>query len=58
MAFEMTLEEVYSNLLQAKENGITTILIGGGEPTLHSNIIDIGSQNAARITIIIIIYPP
>ncbi len=37
----MTLEEVYSNLLQAKENGITTILIGGGEPTLHSNIIDI-----------------
>lgn len=40
----MTLEKVQHSLFHAKEKGITTILIVGGEPTLHPNVIEIAKM--------------
>lgn len=40
----MSLSEVENNLKIAKRNEIKTILIGGGEPTLHKNIVDIAKM--------------
>lgn len=40
----MTMEEVEKSLIHAKEKGITTVLIGGGEPTLHPNVIEIAKR--------------
>lgn len=37
----MSFDEIKSALIVAKEKGITTVLIGGGEPTLHPDIIKI-----------------
>ena len=37
----MSLTDVEHNLKIAKDSGIKTVLIGGGEPTLHPNIIEI-----------------
>lgn len=37
----MSMSDVRKNLADAKANGITTILIGGGEPTLHPDIVEI-----------------
>lgn len=37
----MSMDEIRNSLNFAKEKGITTVLIGGGEPTLHPNIIEI-----------------
>ncbi|MCL2859628.1 MAG: radical SAM protein [Oscillospiraceae bacterium] len=41
----MTMEEVARSLTHAKETGIKTVLIGGGEPTLHPNIIEIAQMS-------------
>ena len=50
----MTFEEIKSSLEIAKEKGITTVLIGGGEPTLHPDIIDIAklSKNMGFETVV------
>ncbi|MBR6612972.1 MAG: radical SAM protein [Campylobacter sp.] len=50
----MTFEEIKSSLEVAKEKGITTVLIGGGEPTLHPDIIDIAklSKNMGFETVV------
>lgn len=40
----MSLDEVDATLKTAKERGIETILIGGGEPSLHPDIIEIAKR--------------
>lgn len=40
----MSLKEVEKNLIIAKNSGIKTVLIGGGEPTIHPNIIEIAKM--------------
>jgi organic radical activating enzyme len=44
----MTFEEIVIALKYAKEKGITTVLIGGGEPTLHPDIIKIAKYSKRK----------
>lgn len=50
----MQMEEVKRSLIYAKEREIKTVLIGGGEPTLHPNIIEIAQmcKNMGFFTVI------
>lgn len=50
----MTMEKIKKSLRKAKEEKITTVLIGGGEPTLHPDIIEIAklSKSMGFFTVI------
>lgn len=50
----MSFEEIVIALEYAKEKGITTVLIGGGEPTLHPDIIEIAkySKEEGFVTVV------
>lgn len=41
----MSMEEIDKSLINAKGQGIDTVLIGGGEPTLHPNVIEIAKKS-------------